>query len=76
MDRHDVAVSISPPTSTHNNKNGSPSTQDDTEESGLDVDGIIQQLTAAKFQRKHTLVCLDLHTQIYPLIDRALELIK
>ena len=52
----------------------SPSTVET--ESTLDVDGIIEQLTAVKYEKVHTLVRLDLQHQIYPLIERALELLK
>jgi hypothetical protein len=37
----------------------SPSTADETE-SAFDVDSIIEQLTAAKYENIHTLVKLDL----------------
>lgn len=53
----------------------SPSTAEETEAS-FDVDGIIEQLTAAKYENVHTLVKLDLQSQIYPLIERALEIMK
>ena len=52
----------------------SPSTVET--DSSFDVDAIIHQLTSAKYARVHTLVRLDMQNQIYPLIERALELIK
>lgn len=52
----------------------SPSTVET--DSSFDVDGIIHQLTSAKYERVHTMVRLDLQHQIYPLIERALELMK